>query len=477
MREIKYKPLIIIFTGRLLVKTLIVLCMNIMVSCEDFVDINPPRTEVINETVFSNDEAALSTVNGIYSLMMTNISFTRAGLEQYTGLYSDELINLSFRTEDAEFAFNNLVPENGNVFQLFWQEPYVYINNANVILEGLGNATGITDLTRQQLRGEALFIRAFCHFYLVNLFGDVPYITSTDFEVNSRVTREPVTQIYEQIVMDLLKATELLVDDFSFANGERIRPNKSVATALLARVYLYNEEWVKAEEQATMIIEQVDVYGLEDNLNNVFVSSSRETIWQLKPVIPNTNTPQGDLFVLEGRSFGGFINPVYLSQNVVNDFETNDNRRMMWIGEVDDGGNTFHFPNKYKIRGTLEPLTEYSVVFRLAEQYLIRAEARTQQNNITGAQQDLNVIRNRSGLGDTPASDPDSLLTAIEKDRRVELFAEWGHRWFDLKRTGRVDAILSAIPEKDWQSTDVLWPIPEQEILNNPNLLPQNLGY
>jgi hypothetical protein len=121
------------------------------------------------------------------------------------------------------------------------------------------------------------------------------------------------------------------------------------------------------------------------------------------------------------------------------------------------------------------PPLDHSTVLRLAEQYLIRAEARTQQNNIAGAQADVNVIRHRAGLGDTPANDKESLLTAIDQERKHELFNEWGHRWLDLKRTGRADAVLSAI-KPQWKPTAVLFPIPESEIINNP-ALKQNPGY
>lgn len=119
---------------------------------------------------------------------------------------------------------------------------------------------------------------------------------------------------------------------------------------------------------------------------------------------------------------------------------------------------------------------EYSIIFRLSEQYLIRAEARAHLDNISGAQLDLNTIRNRAGLPNTLATSMSDLLNAIIQERQVELFAEQGHRWFDLKRTGNAGTVLSAI-KPNWQATDVLLPIPETELEINPNLLPQNSGY
>ena len=116
------------------------------------------------------------------------------------------------------------------------------------------------------------------------------------------------------------------------------------------------------------------------------------------------------------------------------------------------------------------------MVLRLAEQYLIRAEARAQQNNISGSQSDLNLIRNRAGLVNTAANDKTALLTAIEHERQVELFTEWGHRWLDLKRTNRADAVLGPIKAPNWQPTDMLYPIPQTQIANDPNVH-QNPGY
>jgi hypothetical protein len=115
------------------------------------------------------------------------------------------------------------------------------------------------------------------------------------------------------------------------------------------------------------------------------------------------------------------------------------------------------------------------MVIRLAEVYLIQAEARAQQGNIGGAQGDLNLVRARAGLGPTTANDVGSLLTAILHERQVELVAEWGHRWLDLKRTGMADAVLGS-EKPGWVGYDTLYPIPAQQLTANPALV-QNPGY
>ncbi len=112
----------------------------------------------------------------------------------------------------------------------------------------------------------------------------------------------------------------------------------------------------------------------------------------------------------------------------------------------------------------------------MAEGYLIRAEARCNLNNFSGAIDDLDKIRNRAGLPSTSATTKDLLLAAIEKENQIEFMNEWGHRWLDLKRKGKADLILGPIKGNNWQSTDVLWPIPENELTYNPYLI-QNPGY
>lgn len=448
----------------------------IFFSCEEFVNIDPPRDEIISKTVFTNDATATATLNGIYSEMIsTGRSFTSAGIERYTGLLADELFSTASAIDEQEFATNTLQPFNGQITGGFWRDPYRYIHNANSALEGLAGNTVVTDSVRNQLEGEARFIRAFCHFYLVNLFGQVPLALTTNFGVNNTLSRASETEVYAQIVEDLLQAEALLSDGFTFARDERTRPNRGAAQALLARVYLYTEDWLAAETYATKVITNTVDYSLETDLNNVFLANSREAIWQLQLVTPpQVTTPQAALFILTAAPLT-VGRTVALRDDLYNAFEPGDNRETNWVGTIIDGSGTFYYPFKYQNQVT--PLAEYPMILRLGEQYLIRAEARAQQNNIFGSQEDLNVIRIRAGLSNTSANDRTTLLAAIEKERKVELFTEWGHRWLDLKRTGRADEVVSSVSGKDWQSTDQLFPIPETEINNNPNLLPQNPGY
>jgi hypothetical protein len=118
------------------------------------------------------------------------------------------------------------------------------------------------------------------------------------------------------------------------------------------------------------------------------------------------------------------------------------------------------------------------MVLRLAEQYLVRAEARLKQNKLTGnnsAASDLNAIRHRAGLLNSTAITSEALMAEVLEQRKLELFSEWGHRWLDLKRTGNATNVLGPV-KASWQPTDTLYPIPKYELINNHNLT-QNEGY
>ena len=471
----------------------IVLCMGCILlvnGCKKFIEIDAPITSIATSNVYTSDATAASVMTGLYAnfssltIDYTNPSFVTMYL--YPALSADELTLFNLNDESySGFYSNNLTPFSLN----YWNNLYSAIFVANSAIEGLTNSTSLSSNVKRQLLGEAKFMRAFCYFYLTNLYGDVPLAITSDYRVNSVLRRSPKADVYQHIVEDLKESENLLSDNYlqpdaltAYEVGEvqRLRPTMWAAAALLARVFLYIGDNAGAETQATAVINNVSLFGL-GALKDVFKMNSSETIWSLQPVFSatNANTGDGALFILPTTGPNTFPNVVYLNNAVVNSFEIGDQRRADWIGTVEADGNTYYFPYKYKIGAEDVTTGEYIVVLRLAEQYLIRAEARVQQNNIAGAQSDLNQIRTRAGLSVTPAGDKKSLLAAIMHERQVELFTEWGHRWFDLKRTNTVDAVMTDIaPGKGgvWSSYKALYPIPQSEINTNPNLV-QNTGY
>ncbi|HMR19635.1 MAG TPA: RagB/SusD family nutrient uptake outer membrane protein, partial [Sphingobacterium sp.] len=247
-----------------------------------------------------------------------------------------------------------------------------------------------------------------------------------------------------------------------------------VASAFLARVYLYIGDWDKAEAESNIVISNTALFELAANLDDVFLKNSREAIWQWMPSNSGQNAVEGSYFILTGAP-----NIASLSLDLVSHFETGDKRKERWMGSFSDGVNTWYFPFKYKQKVPTSASVEYSVVMRLAELYLVRSEARANMNNLTGAVDDLDKLRSRAELpliSDTsPGINKEELLLLIGRERRSELFTE-NHRWYDLIRTGQADVVMTAI-KAGWQATDILFPLPESELLINPLLQPQNPGY
>lgn len=441
----------------------------ILPACQSFVEAGAPRHELLSNKVFQSDASATAAILHIYGSLNSQSNYASgwiSGISCFGGYLADDFLYYGTSDGGRQMYTNNMLNTNGTAASL-WSFNYKLIYNVNAALEGLTASTSVTPATKSQLMGEALFIRAFAHFYLVSLFGDVPYVTTTAYQQNTAVLREPAAEVYYKVIADLVEAEKLLSNDYVTAG--RVRPNKWVAAALLSRAYLYIGEWAKAEQKASGIIDNSNVYDLEP-LNNVFVKTSKEPIWQLFPEGSYTWSNDGWLFILTNI-------PQYVSlrPGLVNAFESGDQRSINWVGHITVNGTTYDYPFKYKENPNNTTGKEQSTIFRLGEQYLIRAEARAQQNNIGGAQDDLNEIRGRAGLGATPAATKAQLLDAVMQERRVELFSEWGHRWFDLKRTKRADAVMPAT-KVGWNSTDTLFPIPNPEILINPKLK-QNEGY
>lgn len=443
-------------------------------SCNQFIDVELDKSQTSSDLVFSNDVTATSAVAGIYHDMYNDV-FAGGyyhGTAALTGLSADELITYQMSNGIAEFQQNNLSPDNDYVFGL-WRSIYKNIYNANSALEGLENSNTISSNVSRQLIGEVCFVRAFSYFYLTNLFGDVPLVTTTNYQKNAILPRTNRLKIYEHIISDLALAQINLTEEY--ISTERVRPNRATATALLARVHLFQENWAESEQEATSIINDPE-YSLISNLDEVFLRNSMETIWQLTPVNGVHNTNEGLYFVITNNP------PQYhaLSDGLLNSFEPGDKRLHHWVGNYSEGTDVFYFPYKYKSHLSNAAVTEYSMVLRLAEQYLIRAEARAQQGNLLGAVADINSIRFRAGLPQLQEINPnmqkEELLDAIKKERRIELFAEWGHRWLDLKRTHQ--SLITLTPLKtNYTIDDELYPIPLMELERNPFLSPQNAGY
>ena len=239
--------------------------------CNKFVQIPEPITTITTAETFSTDTIATSAIVGIYGDMAQGSDYADCFMSVMPGLCSDELVTFG---GPLAYDRDDLQPNDGNSNN-FWSQPYFNIYQANMSLEGIASSTTLSQGTKAELRGEAEFVRAFCYFYLANIFGRVPLATTTSWSTNSTLSRSTMTAVYAQIVADLKDAQNLLLSDYSASQGQRIRPTMWAATAMLARVYLYTGSYDSAITEASSIIANNSLFQL-DSLGNVFLANSSE---------------------------------------------------------------------------------------------------------------------------------------------------------------------------------------------------------
>ena len=452
--------------------------------CKKYLEAPLPITSIAGSSAFSNDATSAATLSGVYGFLYSQGDFDGNGsVSSQTGLYSDELMNLSSLPSNQALYEDQVSSTIGGVTTM-WSNLYGQLYTVNLAIEGLTPATNLN--YRNQWLGEAYFLRGLSYFYLTNLYGDVPLVLSSNYLTNNTLTRSLQADVYKQIVTDLLQAQSLLGSGYHNANGlvtqDRGRPGRAAATALLSRVYLYTGDWKDAETQADSLITDATDYQLPA-LAKTFLVNSPEIIWGIEPfqggTYPYMVKDAVNYYVPNGKApvAAGIL--ATLSDSLVNAFEPGDARYTNWVGTdtVAASGSTpmtiYYYAYKYKAIGSFTAPQESLVLFRLAEQYLIRAEARAEQNNLAGALTDLNTVRTRAGLPASTAVSQTDILSAIQRERRVELFTEVGHRFFDLRRTGALDALMTVVaPQKggSWASYKAWWPISLTDIQNDVHL-------
>jgi len=467
--------------------------LPVFFGCRKFVTVPSPVTSINGGNVYTADQTATAVLTGIYAQLSNSGGISSLGADAtsvFAGLSADEFsfyggASVNF-LQEYQYYTNSLISNTpGSDGQ--WGATYPLIYTVNAAIAGLNASTTLTSAVKQQLLGEAYFMRAFFYFYLVNEYGAVPLVLTTTYTTNALLPRASKALVWQQVIADLKVAEAQLSSNFLdvtllASSPERVRPSKWAAAALLARAYLYTQDYPDAEKESTELISNTSLFSLSP-VNTAFLRAglgNNEAIWQWQPVNSMQNTTDAQVFILPSSGPDNVNYPIYLNPGLVSSFESGDLRKTNWTGNVTVGGTTYYYPYKYKINDDTTVVNEYYMVFRLGEQYLIRAEARAEQTETPGSLADLDAIRSRAGLpAYGGATDQASLLAAIWQERRVELFSEWGHRWFDLKRTGTVNAVMGVVtPEKggtwnpDWQ----YYPVPLQELKLNPELT-QNAGY
>lgn len=461
-------------------------------ACEDFLDVQP-EDKVSSDQAFSRIEDFQYAVDGLYNLIRSggyNESFVL-----YPDILSDNII-MNFdgrKSYQAQYAWE--YNSNDEASQTLWSQGYFAIHSANMILDRIDEFTDGTLDERNMIKGEVLAIRALVHFDLVRYYGNpihsastsdlgVPYMLTVS---NEQPARNTVVECYQFIEDDLL-AAEALLEQVT-ARGNNYFSAISVK-ALLARMYLTMKDFTNARDYASEVI--ASSYSLTDN-------TEFEAMWNED----QENSGQEIILKLrctekEGPRIGGLYG-VTQSSEFVPTFEfyqmysDNDVRKSAYfqVTEIPSTGNDYNFIVKYNAREGVEDGLNLSdiVLIRLAEIYLIRAEARAELGDDANSLADLNALReNRYSSYIAGTETGDDLKEAIQTERRLELAFE-GHRWFDLKRLdipvqrddsyGHLFDGSGVTSTRTYLAVDAyqrLWPIPESERDGNPNC-EQNTGY
>lgn len=436
-------------------KLLIIIILLTVAAC-DVLDVQPQDAIPASEA-FKNKNGIEKGILGAYSSFQ-NLSYYGRTFIVFADLASDNLEQpLDGTAQDYRQVDNNsILPENTAIDGI-WTSAFEGINIANNVIVKVPAISDMSDEEKNKALGELYFIRALNHFNLFNFFGEIPVKTSPTVGTGGLdVPRDPASTVYQQIIDDLTFAEQHLT-----TSGVKVRASKYAATALLARVYLYKGDYALAKAKATEVIdsENYNITAFAD----VFSDGSAESIFEIdftdlnRNRIAEYNFPKS----LNGRR------EVAPSEDLVNAYEPGDARYTASLAFA----GTLPYAIKYD---DLSIGADNVIVLRLADMYLIRAEAEARLNgSIDAIQDDIDVIRTRADLSGTSASTHADLLRVIEKERRVE-FAFEGHRWFDLVRTGRaVDVLINVNSENQTR-----FPIPLEEIQTNKNPgMTQNNGY
>ena len=377
-----------------------------------------------------------------------------------------------------------------------WSYAYYTIANVNDVLD---NVDGKADQEIVDgIRAEALFLRALSHFDLVRTFAQ-PY-TQCDpktelgvpvmlHAVNGTPARNTVAEVYEQIVADLTEAESIIPDNYNTSGvyHQSVTDYKAVASreaiqALLSRVYLYMGQWQKAADYATAVIKAMGGSSKLWSKTDILTAYTAET--GTSEVIFEVYGDQGNyrfgsqnweflMWISSPRGYGDFG----ASHDLYDMYSDSDVRKQLFTTDADAtyNGYTQYWSTKYAGKDNSSPSYNNTIVLRLSEMYLNRAEAQIRGAQVAGtsAQQDMLTIANARGASPEAATE-----RGIFNERRKELGFE-GHIVYDYARFGYsltrddIEATLKEVPFPNYR-----WalPIPKDEIDANPNMV-QNPGY
>src|ERR1044072_2683093 len=434
-----------------------------LLSCNKFLDVAPEdAVSDENSPVIIDKASAETAVRGLYRAVSAD-GYYGTTFQSIGYLSGDNIQWTGSQSIIQQFISHNVRADNANVTAA-WSAIYAAINRANHIITKVPDVSDplLTTALKHQFTGEGYFVRALAYFDLARTWGGVqitltPTVTAGD---KYNIRRSTLQQTYAQVLSDLVAADSLLP-----GTTNRYRATRKTVWALRARYHLYQDQWADAENYAGKVIADSANYKLVQPYSAFFangVVATTESVFELSysTTYPNTHRnswqPPANNGTRQWAPNDAFI-------ALVNNPAIGGNRSAL-VAKTSAGlwyGNLYYRPN---------PATDPSYVIRIAEEYLIRAEARAQLGKLTGALSDLNAVRSRAGLAPSEAATAADILLAIENERKIE-FAFEPHRWFDLVRTKRAAAVLGLTNPHRY-----VMPVPAAEVLNDVSL-DQNHGY
>jgi hypothetical protein len=439
---------------------LIVSLAVLLSSCNKALDVEPTAS-ISPDVAITNKAGVEKALAGCYNSL------------QAVGLYGRNLVitgdlaadNLDWTgtTYDYQQILQHNIPANNGIVESIWAAAYDGINRVNNVLMRLQNITDMNETEKAYATGELFFLRSLLYFNLLNHFGGVPIKREPTLDLsNIDQERNNVAEVYEQIFFDLQQAETILPPTSTLG-----RASKFSAKALLAKVYLSHYHFsqdagsaAKAIEKASDVIASGN-YSMASSYADLFNgSNSSESVFEVVYDAQNFNRLAQYFYP---RSLTGRYE-IAPSASLINDYEVDDSR---FSTSIDYDQENKVYATKYN---EVASGADRVYVFRLAEMYLIRAEAMAYTGgSVSGIQQDINIIRQRAGLPPTEVTTYEQLKTVIAHENRIE-FAFEGHRWSDIVRTKTASALLGIDPKY------YLFPIPLSEMQTN-KLMQQNDGY
>jgi hypothetical protein len=450
--------------------------MTVAAGCESPLDVDP-TTAVPNEKAIVDAVSARAALAGAYDALQST-SYYAEMMFTWGELSADNAAHTGTFTSYADADQNVLTADNSQI-EATWDAIYDAINRANILIAKVPSVPGLTDAEKNQMVGEAHFIRALSYHSLVKLWTGVPIRTTPVASIAeaSNVSRATVAEVYTQILGDLQQAEALMTSERQTRAG-----SLGAARALRARVLLYRAspgatgsstaDWAAVEAAASAVISMP--YSLAPSFTDLFTATGANTTEDIFRLRFTDQDPFWAGYYFLVKSLGGRYE-VAPTTSVRTAFETGDARLAATI-KNDPSRSPTQTPRYYAAKFPTPTGTEHPAIIRLAEVILIRAEARARQNNLLGAIEDYNLLRARAGLPQhvlgVNVTTQAEVLAAIARERRSELAFE-GDRWPDLVRTGQVVTAmgLTARPHQG------IYPIPQNEIDVTGGQLQQNPGY